>query len=240
MKLVHHHFLIQGQDDLSGAPVGLYDYVITDSLVLLRAERAGLSLCLPWAMLSAPLRGLADPILDPRAHPHVKLTSGKIPATDLLYLQAAARTPAGQSFKETLFFLAIEPSGARRWWKPPQRRSWGMAEVAVRDEAYAQVVLELHTHPKGVTTFSSMDDLDEHGLRLYAILEDPDSATPLIRLRASVFGQRIEIPAEHVFGLPRGWRDGVALDAAEPELVTPATGTVDIPAVPSPFIGGVA
>jgi hypothetical protein len=163
-------------------------------------------------MLSAPLRGLADPILDPRVHPHVWLAGGKIPASDLLDLQAAARTPQGQSFKETLFFLTVEPNGTRLWWKPPQRRNWGVAEALVRDEAYAEVVMELHTHPKDVTRFSATDDLDEHGLRLYAILEDPDSATPLIRLRASIFGQRVEIPAEWVFDLPERWRDGVSLD----------------------------
>ncbi|NJM39376.1 MAG: hypothetical protein HC853_00710, partial [Anaerolineae bacterium] len=141
MKWVNHHFLIAGQGDVPDTPVGLYDYLVTESLVFLRAERAGLSLCLPWVTLSAPLRGLADPILDSRTHPHVELTGGKIPALNLLQLQTAARTPAGQTFKETLFFLMIDAGGARRWWKPPQRRSWGMAEALVQDEAYAQVVL---------------------------------------------------------------------------------------------------
>ena len=219
MQLIQHYFLHHGGalTEIPFAPTGLYDYVVTQDLVLIRAQRAGLSLCLPWAKLGASLRGLTAILDATELYPGVELIGGKVTTTELLKLQLAARTPIGETFKETLFFLSVagqcnymsELSCRRRWWKPKQRQSYSMAQAVDLDDSYASVVLELHTHPKWASEFSATDDADEHGLRLYALLEDPDSDTPLIRLRASVYGQLVEIPAGWVFDLPEGWRDPV-------------------------------
>jgi hypothetical protein len=205
----------------------MYDYVVLQDVVVLRAVRLGLRVCLPFAVMDAPLRGLKRLADVAELQPQVKLAGGRFTAYDLLWLQQQARTPVGQHFKETLFFLSISPMTTapaqptdamgyeRRWWRPAQERSWGRTQAKDLDARYGTVCLELHTHPPGASHFSATDDAEEHGLRLYALLENPDGDEPLIRVRASVYGQRIEIPAVWVFDLPSGWRDPVGEAVAQ-------------------------
>lgn len=187
-----------------------WDYVATQDEVYLVAERKGLSVCLPWALLTSPLRGLAVDL-----DPYVHLACGRIPASDLERLREDARTQPGERFKESLYYLTLGEGEAegRTWLKPPQRQLYGHVEPLAQLAEYADAVLELHTHPPGCQRFSGGDDQDEHGFRLYCILEDVDGDAPRLICRVSVFGQHCSIPAAWIFEVPHGWRDahGLAL-----------------------------
>lgn len=193
------------QPDQSVRRIGTWwDYVATQDEVYLVAERKGLSVCLPWALLTSPLRGLVEGL-----KPYVRLASGRIPASDLERLREDARTQPGERFKESLYYLTLGGAGAgpRTWVKPPQRQLHDHVEPLAQLAEYADAVLELHTHPPGCQRFSGGDDKDEHGFRVYCILEDVDGDAPTLICRVSVFGQHCPIPAAWIVEIPRGWRD---------------------------------
>jgi hypothetical protein len=56
--------------------------------------------------------------------------------------------------------------------------------------------------------FSSLDDQDEVGFRVYAIL-GCISTRPVMRVRVGMYGYRHDIPANWVFDLPPGIGDAV-------------------------------
>lgn len=182
-----------------------WDYIVTQDEVYLLAARDGLSVCLPWSWHTRPLRGLAADL-----EPFVHLACGRIPASDLERLRMDAQTPLGAQFREALYYLVLNQSGGRTWLKPPQRQLCGHVEPLQQLAEYADAVLELHTHPPGCRDFSGGDDADEHGFRVYCILEGVDGVAPTLVCRVSVFGQHCPIPAAWVFELPEGWRDANA------------------------------
>jgi hypothetical protein len=192
-----------------------YEELVTRQVVYLRARRRGLKLLLPYAYLSDPLPGLVK-----RLPSCIELDCGRVSAEELLAIQARARTPRRERFREYLTYLRrVDLPGlvARAgndfdadvyaWYEPNQARSYGRVRPLGADASCSGVVLELHTHPPGVEGFSKIDDEDETGLRIYVVLVDPDSPTPIVLARVSVFGRRIPIPAAWVFDLPEGWRD---------------------------------
>jgi hypothetical protein len=56
--------------------------------------------------------------------------------------------------------------------------------------------------------FSSLDDQDEQGFRIYAVLGCL-SSKPVMRVRVGMYGHRRDIPANWVFDLPPGIGDAV-------------------------------
>src|SRR5262249_45119751 len=113
---------------------------------------------------------------------------------------------------ETLFHLIWSP--VYPWddgWElvaPEQTRS--AARCRPLDDSpgssHAQALIEIHSHHSMAASFSSTDDQDETGFRLYGVIGRLSDA-PEIRLRVGVYGYHWEIPASWALELPEGLID---------------------------------
>jgi hypothetical protein len=68
------------------------------------------------------------------------------------------------------------------------------------------VLIEIHSHVDAAPIFSSTDDEDEQGFRIYAVIGQVNHA-PLLNVRLGIAGHFCHIPASLVFDLPEGIDD---------------------------------
>jgi len=118
----------------------------------------------------------------------------------------------GSEGLETLFHLIWSP--VYPWddgWElvaPEQTRS--AARCRPLDDgpgsSHARALIEIHSHHSMAARFSSTDDTDETGFRLYGVIGRLSEA-PEIRLRVGVYGYHWEVPASWALELPDGLRD---------------------------------
>src|SRR5690606_28766190 len=86
--------------------------------------------------------------------------------------------------KEALYHF--HHNGARlRVLKPPQRAT--AASVVGAEGNTARVILDLHSHGSMPALWSTTDDRDEQGFRVYGVMGRLDTV-PEIRLRLGVYG----------------------------------------------------
>ena len=164
--LVNHH------GGLAGAHGIGYDYVLGSGGVSVQSESAHLTVRVPIA--PCEVRGLA-PVVE-----KVALTHGPIPAgLFALGLGWFRDDPSTERF------FAVRWDGrSYRLVVPPQ------LGTATR-LAYlppAGVVAEFHSHGRSRAFFSSTDDRDEQGFRIYGVVGRLDDPRPELSLRVGVYG----------------------------------------------------
>lgn len=183
--------IYKGQD--LTPPRWLYDYLLAKSGLYKRAESDHFSACVPVGQ-RFDLPGLQD--VSPSFHlnhPRVRLSTIQAALND------ARRSSVG-GFVET-FYLFHWKRDRWRVHRPPQRNHRASVQYAT-DFSYPEyqqsIVMELHTHP-GEAFFSAVDDADETGLRLYAVLGHIHRERPQVVLRVGVYGDSWVIPLDAVF-----------------------------------------
>jgi PRTRC genetic system protein A len=172
----------------------LYEYLFAGNGVFIRAKREGLSATIPVNLYPYPLRGL------PHLQPHIEIAHSPIPKAILLNLwrqSCSARTET--KLIEILFHLDFNGDS----WQlttPSQTQSPSRCQTT---EAYPQSALvEIHSHGKGCAYFSSTDNQEETGFRLYGVIGRLDSSHPEILLRIGIYGHFMILPASTLFELP--------------------------------------
>ena len=180
----------------------MYDYVFGASGVFVRASRMFLTACVPVG--ACDIRGLA------RVAPSVRFEAQKVPREIVARILSRARSACverGQP-REILFYLIYEDtseeSGAWRLVEPEQIATGG--SVHPTDDAsddYRRAIIELHSHHQMDAFFSSQDDADEQGFRLYAVIGNIFT-NPALRVRVGVYGYFYDITASDIFELPEG------------------------------------
>ena len=78
--------------------------------------------------------------------------------------------------------------------------------LASLDEMGTSALVDLHSHGVLPPFFSRVDNQDEQGFRIYAVMGEVDKV-PSIRVRVGVYCHYFEIPASAVFELPEEIRD---------------------------------
>ena len=181
--------------DYFGEPGQAYNYVMAENGLWLEAENAQIRA----RLLLAPteVRGLAP--LAPELH----LKHGRLPAslwTGICDLLGDVSQP-----DEEQFVTVVWGDGYHLVY-PPQKAT----HASVRFAAIPNAVLELHTHPGMGAFFSSTDDADQQGFRLYGVL-GVNAGHLAARLRLGVYGYVVDVPWSAVFeGSLVGWHDMVA------------------------------
>jgi hypothetical protein len=184
--------------DLRGV---LYDYVLAANGLFVHARRVGLEVNIPVVLCE--VRGGLQPL-----DPFVRLDYPKIGRhllTDMLNIAQNNRDVSSGEMLETLFWFMWNATDED--WQlivPPQQATpatvYPLPIATGPDGHYGQVLLEVHTHPRGPTNFSSADDADERtGFRMYGVLSGLNRVRPFLRLRVGVHGYFLEIPASGVF-----------------------------------------
>jgi PRTRC genetic system protein A len=110
-------------------------------------------------------------------------------------------------------------NGPRRMWRlaiPEQERSATSCKpigaAVAPGGSYEKAVIEVHSHHSMSAFFSSTDDKDEQGFRIYGVLGTIFDR-PTLRLRIGVYGQFWEVPAEDFFELGEPGKEPAIQDA---------------------------
>lgn len=184
-----------------------YDYVVDANGILKRASTPYFDARLRVA--SARVAGL-----DYAGGPPLTLRVPKIPAKWLdRVLEHARRAGQGASVLrpiEQMYHFhwtfpdlpAFDPSTEREaektWRVSIPRQQAGAARVQYRGGSEASVVLDLHSHHVMPAYFSEVDDRDEQGCRLYAVI-GRIYERPEICVRVGLYGDFLEIAPGLVF-----------------------------------------
>lgn len=96
---------------------------------------------------------------------------------------------------EILFYLFYE-NNSWNLYIPPQRTHPSYAQP-LEDSKY--VPIEVHSHNTMPAFFSSTDNRDENGLRIYGVLGRVDQPVADFRLRVSIYGHYSVLPYQLVF-----------------------------------------
>jgi len=211
-SLVGYHVVRAASEFPSLDPRHLFDYLLAGNGLFIRSARAEFSACAP--VMSIVVRGL--PALTPGVHWRVP----RVPGWLVIELLARARSEVKSSGEplEALYHLTWEPA-LWRWQleKPSQiQRPASIEPVGpFAGTSHATHAIDVHTHPFNLRTFSTTDDKSELSrLRLSAVLADI-FRRPSLRLRVTVFGHLLEIPAATAFELPIEVTDALVLDEKE-------------------------
>lgn len=189
--------------------VSLYEYVLAANGLFVRGERRELSVLLPVA--SMEVRGLA------MLQPQFELRVPRVPQSVLLScLDQARRACDHHGFLvEMVFHLWVDERG--NWHMEIPKQAQESASVQPLDDSpsssYARALLELHSHAELAPQFSSADDGDEIGFRLYAILGHV-SNFPKLKVRVGLYGYRWEIHAREILDMPEEIYDAKEIEEA--------------------------
>ncbi len=178
-----------------GAP--LYEYVMAGNGIFIRGARREFEA--QFCIAPCVVRGLEE--LEPSLGLHAPRVPGEI-VQEMLDRARGARDEEGQPC-EIVFHLGLDDSGVWRCHVPDQTQAPARAKPTDDSptSSYARACIEAHSHVDMDAWFSSMDDRDEVGVRIYAILGCINAA-PEIRVRVGMYGYRQEVPASWVFDLP--------------------------------------
>ena len=163
-----------------------FDYVLGAGGLYVQSESAHLT----GRILVAPaqVRGLG-PVSE-----KVELAHGPIPAhvfeLGLAWMLAAPGTER---------FFAVRWDGDAYRLVVPQQQGTGSS---LSYEPPAGVIAEFHSHGRHSAFFSSTDDGDEQGFRIYGVVGRLDTPTPELTLRVGIYGHFAPLHWSRVFDGP--------------------------------------
>jgi len=174
-------YLVNYPEGISGERGLYYDYIFASNGIFIEAESPLIAARIPVA--ECDIRGLA-PI-----ETKISLTYGSIPQRffDLTLNLFLAD-------KSSEHYVAVIGDAGYHFYIPVQDKSAG----GVVYEVGASVVLEMHSHGHGGAWFSSIDNIDETGLKLYGVVGKLN-ATPIVKLRIGAYGYFKELSWSEVF-----------------------------------------
>ena len=182
----------------------LYEYVMAGNGIFIRGARREFQA--QFCIQPCTVRGLVE------LGPSLELNTPHVPRemiSEMLRRACAARDRQGRPC-EIVFHLEFSESGVWQCHVPEQNQSPMRAKPSDDSptSSYARACIELHSHVDMHASFSSLDDQDEQGFRIYAVL-GCISTTPVLRVRVGLYGYRHDIPAKWIFDLPPGIGDAV-------------------------------
>jgi PRTRC genetic system protein A len=176
-------YLINSPTGIEGEPGVFYDYIMTAGGVYLRAHNQFLAVTVSIA--PCEIRGLA-PMKE-----EIQLLHGKIPLS--LLTEAITVLITKPDIEQ---YLAIIWERAYSL-KIPSQQGTG---ASVTYETLPDTVLEFHSHTGGVPAhFSPIDDQDEQGFCLYAVVGDLRNLFPILELRLGIYGYFLPLSQSEVF-----------------------------------------
>jgi PRTRC genetic system protein A len=193
----------------------LYEYVIAGNGVFVRACRPGLE-----ALIPVKVFGIAG---WKNVMPYVRLSS-RVPVQ---LIRRALASSVEALPNEALFWFALdEQSNAWTIYRPRQIRTPTSVRPVDPEDPYGAIALvDLHSHNVMRPFFSTTDDRDETGLRIYAVIGSINvhsNRPPRIRVRVGIFGHTYPVPASGVYELPPYLVDAYSMDEYEEDVADDA------------------
>ncbi|MCW6053250.1 hypothetical protein K4039_25065 [Lyngbya sp. CCAP 1446/10] len=196
LKLFNH---IHASIPLPPIATGVFcEYVTAYNGVFVRSVRPGLEAMIPVAN-STPntIKGL------PPIEPYLHLDTRLVPSELLLSIltKAVFTKDSSDNLTEILFHLSLDSSNQWQLTIPLQLTTRTTCQP-LDNSSYSTALIECHSHAELPAFFSSTDDADERGFRLYAVLGKVNTLTPEILVRIGIFGHYSLIKANSVFEEP--------------------------------------
>ena len=187
LKLIQH-LVVNENGPLPEITDCLYAYIMAGNGIFLKATREGLDVLIPVS--NSKIAGL------PTLTPYVSL-SCDVPKNLLLTALELSR----RNFpNEMLFWFNLND----RWSMdvPDQlTRPASVMPVDNMDARGTSALIDLHSHGALSPFFSPIDNRDEQGFRIYAVIGEVDKV-PKLCVRVGVYGHYFDIPASTVFEMP--------------------------------------
>jgi PRTRC genetic system protein A len=178
-------------------PANMFEFVIAGNGVFVRARRKELEAMIPVARCE--IRGLQE------VRPYVRMEAGKVP---LALTQAILNEFQQDMPDESLIWVKLD-NGKWNVVKPSQtQEKESVRPMNPFDRDGAAAFLDVHSHNSMQPYFSTDDDKDENGFRLYAVFGLLNS-TPCAAVRIGIYGYFWHLDAGSVFVLPEGIGDAV-------------------------------
>lgn len=198
--LVHYHLATTPELPPIKAP--LYEYVFAGNGVFKRARRDVMSATIP--ICDGRISGLAA------VKTEFITNFGRVPETMVTRILKVASEAARQEL-ESLFYLSLR-SGEWRLDIPRQIQTYSFVEPCEKGAGspYERAVIEIHSHHRLPARFSSDDDKDETGFRIYGVIGSLNPARnywPVINLRLGVYGDWWPLQAGRILETPLRLRD---------------------------------
>ena len=188
-KLVQH-LIVQDDGKLPSIPDCLYAYIMAGNGIFLYAKRDDLEVLIPiWR---ATIAGL--PPLEPFVH------MPRVPAVLLQHILQASKQNLPN---EILFWFNLDYDQAAWSVDAPLQTCTPASAVPVdrNDPLGIKALIDLHSHAHLDPFFSRIDNKDEQGFRIFAVIGRVNEK-PLILVRVGVYGNYWNIPASMIFELP--------------------------------------
>lgn len=203
INLVQYHIARPGMP-LPPIEADLYEYVLAGTGIFIRGARREFQT--QFCITPCTLRGLQE------LEPSLKMFAPRVPSEmieDMLRRAREVRDEKGNPC-EIVFHLELDESGAWHCHVPIQTQAPARAKPSDDSptSSYARACIEVHSHVDMHAHFSTIDDKDEVGFRVYAVL-GCIFTSPTIRVRVGMYGYRQDIPAAWVFDVPPGIGDAV-------------------------------
>ncbi len=202
-NLVQYHIARPGMP-LPPIQAALYEYILAGNGIFIRGARREFQA--QFCIVPCEIRGLAN--LEASLQLNAPRVSREVVA-EMLLRARVARDAEGRPC-EIVFHLELDE--ARVWHCLVPSQAQGPARAKPVDDSpsssYARACIEVHSHVEMHARFSSLDNQDEIGFRLYAVL-GCISTRAVMRVRVGMYGYHHDIPANWVFDLPPEIGDAV-------------------------------
>jgi PRTRC genetic system protein A len=175
-------YLVNTRAGLAGEPGLFYDYILASNGLFIQAQSPLLTARI--AIANVRVNGLAP--LDKK----VELSKGRIPRW--LYDLAISVLLIDREHER---YVAITWEGEYHLREPWQDSSGG----GVTYEVLPDTVLDIHSHGFIPAFFSGIDNRDEQGLKLYAVVGKCHALMPEVETRVGIYGYFAPIEFEEVF-----------------------------------------
>ena len=175
-------YLLNKTEGLGGEPGLFYDYILAENGLFIRARNPLIQGI--FCISPVEIRGL-HPIEE-----RIDLVHGKIPRH--LYDLSLSVLIASSDREQ---YLAITWEDEYRLKIPWQDRNG----ASVKYVHLPSSVMDIHSHGRMDAFFSTTDDRDERGLRLYMVVGRLDTLLPEVELRLGVYGYFVPLAIEDVF-----------------------------------------
>ncbi len=188
-NLIRHETLFPGMEPAILPNRYLYKYIMAANGIFIYSKSEMIEALIPIRRIlvgTQNIRGL-DSVL-----PYVQLKH-RVPAVILSQMVELSREARPN---EILFHLNCQY--ALQLWElttPPQINGEGYVKSLV--SVFSPI--EVHSHNTMGAFFSTQDDMDETGFRIYAVLGQVDMNPVAIKVRVSIYGHRASIPYQTVF-----------------------------------------
>ncbi len=194
-NLITYH--VHRSDPLPPNNAHLYQYILAGNGLFLRAGTPWWEVVMP--LLRYPVRGLLP------VQPVFRLLMGRLPESLLAaaYLSALTAREKSGGLREALYSFQVKEEKVclmrpRQVATPMSVTSAGLDDPTI--------LLELHSHGNMPAFWSSTDDHDEQGIRLYGVMGQLDSM-PEIKFRVGVCGHWKPLFVHQLFTGTAGFRD---------------------------------